>query len=177
MFREERDNLICGCGGIGRRARLRILCSQDMQVRVLSTAPNKKDIRYGCLSNFRSIIAEKRSDRTSRKKLLHKTAIFLRFWPKKSILKRFCLGLWCLAYLFYSVDPFVFTNFDILRAFSRIFAHMPVRLPCRCLCLSTRMMLFFGPNCDLDLVLCSKVFRLCGGVAARLTFYPGSLRR
>lgn len=32
---------ICGCGGIGRRARLRILCSQDMQVRVLSTAPVK----------------------------------------------------------------------------------------------------------------------------------------
>ena len=35
----KRSNLICGCGGIGRRARLRILCSQDMQVRVLSTAP------------------------------------------------------------------------------------------------------------------------------------------
>ena len=37
----KRSNLICGCGGIGRRARLRILCSQDMQVRVLSTAPAK----------------------------------------------------------------------------------------------------------------------------------------
>ena len=37
----KRSNLICGCGGIGRRARLRILCSQDMQVRVLSTAPVK----------------------------------------------------------------------------------------------------------------------------------------
>ena len=32
--------MICGRGGTGRRARLRILCPQDMQVRFLSTAPH-----------------------------------------------------------------------------------------------------------------------------------------
>ena len=37
----QTKNLICGCGGIGRRARFRILCS-FVQVQVLSPVPNKK---------------------------------------------------------------------------------------------------------------------------------------
>ncbi len=103
-------------------------------------------------------MSEKRSDRAPKKICCIKLLSFCAFARKKAYRSAFALGLSRLICLFYSVDPFAFTSFDILRALSRIFAHTAARLPCRCLCLFARMMLFFGQNCDLDLVLCSKFF-------------------
>ena len=118
----------------------------------------QKDILCGCLFVFRRIMSEKRSDRAPKKICCIKLLSFCAFARKKAYRSAFALGLSRLVCLFYSVDPFAFTSFDILRVLSRIFAHTSARFPCRCLCLFARMMLFFGQNCDLDLVLCSKFF-------------------
>ena len=89
---------------------------------------------------------------------MHKTAIFLRFGPKKSISERFCSPGRRISVLFWPIISPFSTNFDIFLAIPMFFSHLAGSVPLGFPLFFSRMMLFFGLNCDLDLVLCSKTF-------------------
>ena len=88
-------------------------------------------------------------------KKAYQSASALRFIPPVSLGARFIL-------LFS-------TFFDILRVFSRIFLHAATSPFPFCLLFSSRMMLFFGLNHDLDLVLCSisQISRIASAAATK----------